>query len=119
VQTSIVQSIKLAIAELTGLSKDALHVYVGLACFVFRSCHIAPASSIRRPAACRRCRCGYRRAVDMLDDLSSLGHWRWEASLHDVLNTLFWPTMIWLLARLGFLFADSGRSDRDRTAREI
>jgi hypothetical protein len=34
VQTSAVQSIKLAIVELTGLSKDTLHVYGGLSVFL-------------------------------------------------------------------------------------
>lgn len=45
--------------------------------------------------------------VDMRDDLSSLGHWRWEASLHDVLNTLFWPTVIWLLVRCGIMLGEN------------
>jgi hypothetical protein len=33
VQTSAVQTLKLAIVELTGLSKDTLHAYVGLSVF--------------------------------------------------------------------------------------
>lgn len=33
-QTSAVQTLKLAIVELTGLSKDTLHVYVGLGVFL-------------------------------------------------------------------------------------
>jgi hypothetical protein len=61
--------------------------------------------------------------VDMRDDLSSLGHWRWEASLHDVLNTLFWPTVIWLLARSDFLFtrraAETGLSEEPRNRRYV
>jgi cell shape-determining protein MreD len=39
-------------------------------------------------------------AVDMRDDLMSVGHWRWAASLHDVLNTVFWPSVLLLLARV-------------------
>ena len=27
------------------------------------------------------------------------GHWRFMASLHDFVNTVFWPLMLWLLAR--------------------
>ena len=104
-ETSAVQSLKLAIVELTGLSKDALHVYVGLAIF------LAVAAISRKPlrsivpwlAVLVVAIAG--EVVDMIDDLSNLGHWRWDASLRDVLNTLFWPTVLWLLGRRGVLFA--------------
>jgi hypothetical protein len=41
--------------------------------------------------------------LDMRDDLRLLGHWRYMASLHDVINTMFWPTVLALLARLQWL----------------
>ena len=31
---------------------------------------------------------------DLMDDKASLGYWRWGASLHDIANTLFWPTVL-------------------------
>lgn len=38
--------------------------------------------------------------VDRRDDMASFGYWRWQASAHDVLNTLFWPTVLTLLGLL-------------------
>jgi hypothetical protein len=104
-ETSAVQSIKLAIVAATGLSKDALHIYVGLAVF------LAAAVVLRKPLRSivpwlvifAMAIAG--EVLDMRDDIASLGYWRWGASLHDVLNTLFWPTVLLLIAKLGF-FSD-------------
>jgi hypothetical protein len=99
-ETSAVQSIKLAIVEATGLSKDTLHVYVGLSVFlvVAAASKRSIASWIPWLAVLLVALLG--EAVDMRDDLMSVGHWRWAASLHDVLNTVFWPSVLLLLARV-------------------
>ncbi|NMM26732.1 MAG: hypothetical protein HHJ12_05430 [Glaciimonas sp.] len=103
-ETSAVQSIKLAIVAATGLSKDALHIYVGLAGF------LAMAAVLRKPL---RSIVPWLVVVaiavagemfDMRDDVASLGYWRWGASLHDILNTVFWPTVLLLLAKFGIFF---------------
>jgi hypothetical protein len=106
-EISTVQAIKLAIVSATGLSKDALHIYVGLAVL------LAAAAILRKPL---RSIIPWLvvlivavsgELVDMHDDIASLGYWRWGASLHDVLNTLFWPTVLVLLARLGVVIGAS------------
>lgn len=95
--TSVVQTAKLAIVGATGLSKDALHIYVGLAVylasrFVFRKQpHAFGPVVLVLLVAC------LGEALDMRDDILSLGHWRWGASLHDVINTAFWPVVLHLL----------------------
>ncbi|MDR2549611.1 MAG: hypothetical protein LBD10_05345 [Desulfobulbus sp.] len=102
-ETSAFQSLKLAVVSATGLSKDALHVYVGLAVF------LATSVALRKPlrsavpwlAAIAVALAG--EALDMRDDIASFGHWRWAASMHDILNTLFWPTVLLLLAKFGVL----------------
>jgi len=107
--TSAVQSAKLTVMAFTGLSKDALHVYVGLCVFLLAAALVK--GSIRSPlpwllvalAACAG------EVADMVDDIRVFGHWRWGASLHDVLNTLAWPTVLLLLARFTRLFARAGR----------
>ena len=33
-------------------------------------------------------------ALDWRDDLVTFGHWRWQASLHDVVKTLWWPCVL-------------------------
>jgi hypothetical protein len=97
---SAIQSMKLAIVSATGLSKDALHVYVGLAVFVVVALLSKSARSSWRSlvAVLVVAICG--ELLDMADDLMSLGHWRWHASVHDVVNTCFWPAVLSVLARL-------------------
>jgi uncharacterized membrane protein YqgA involved in biofilm formation len=94
-----IQELKAAVVSATGLSKDALHVYFGLIVFV------AVAAAFRRPfrsiipwlAVIGVAIVG--ELVDVRDDLASLGHWRWSASLHDFVNTIFWPTVLLFLAQ--------------------
>jgi len=106
-ETSAVQSIKLAIVAATGLSKDALHIYVGLAVF------LAAAVVLRKPlrsivpwlVIVAMAIAG--EVLDMRDDVASLGYWRWGASLHDIINTIFWPTVLFLIAKFGFFQTSS------------
>jgi hypothetical protein len=110
-ETSVVQSIKLAIEATTGMGKDALHIYVGLIVFftvsaVFKK----PLRSMWPWLAVLAIAIGGE-LLDMRDDIASLGYWRWKASLHDILNNQFWPTVIMLLVRFSGLFQDPvGRS---------
>lgn len=107
VATSSFQAAKLWLVSATDLAKDALHVHVGLAVF------FAAALLLRRPlssplpwfAAFGAALLG--ELLDMRDDLAGIGTWRWHASVHDLLNTLFWPTIILLLARATNLFGRS------------
>jgi hypothetical protein len=100
-----VENIKLAIVELTGLSKDTLHVYVGLGVFFAvaavspkRLRSVIPLSAVLAVAI----------AGELLDFLDK-SQWRLLESLHDLLNTLFWPGMIWLLARFTDLFGENAK----------
>lgn len=100
-EISAVQSIKLAIEEVAGLSRDALHIYVGLGVFLVAVVVSRKPlrSSVPWFAVLAVAVAG--ELVDMIDDLGRLGTWQWSASLHDVLNTVFWPTALWLFARRG------------------
>ncbi|AVP99721.1 hypothetical protein C7S18_22210 [Ahniella affigens] len=98
--TSPFQALKLWIMHASGLSRDALHVYVGLlvffvACGVFRKHQrsLWPLLLVVVVACLGE-------LLDMRDDLRMVGSWRWQASLHDVLNTCFWPSVISVLIRL-------------------
>jgi hypothetical protein len=98
--TSTVQSLKLMLVSALGLSKDALHMHVGLGVFFVGAWLFNRRVGTWVPwlyalaAACAG------EIVDMRDDLMSLGYWRWQASLHDIINTVFWPTVITVLVRL-------------------
>jgi hypothetical protein len=88
-----------SIVSATGLSKDALHIYFGMVVFVT----LAAISKQPRPYLAWSCVLALAcmgEIVDGWDDLHSLGYWRWQASLHDVLNTLFWPSVLTLLGYL-------------------
>ncbi len=101
-ETSLVQSLKMAIVQILGLSKDALHVYVGLAVFFLTAAvtRKAPASWTPWLAVVAVALLG--ELFDLRDNLASLGYWHWGASLRDLVNTIFWPTLLLLLTRKGF-----------------
>lgn len=99
-ETSAVQAIKLAIVGLTGLSRDALHIHVGLGTYflahvLFRGTawHSTRALLAVAAVACAG------ELLDLRDDLRTFGVWRWSASLHDVVNTAFWPLVLFAAAR--------------------
>jgi hypothetical protein len=102
-ETSTVQAFKLAIVSTTGLSKDALHVYVGLALFLLAVILVRGKRSLVLPWCAALLAALMAEALDLKDDIASLGHWRWAASLHDVLNTLFWPTVLTVLGHFGVI----------------
>lgn len=107
-EPSTFQSIKLAIVKTVGLSRDALHIYVGLTVFLATAALMRKSLRSMVPwfavivvaVACEM--------LDMRDDFARFGYWRWRASLHDILNTLFWPTVFFLLTRFGIFFGESG-----------
>ncbi|MCI8208003.1 hypothetical protein AUC61_00510 [Pseudomonas sp. S25] len=91
--TSTAQSIKLAIVSATGLSKDALHIYVGTAVYLTLLVIVRRFRPYVGWVAVLIVACAGE-WVDRRDDIASLGYWRWQASGHDILNTLFWPTLL-------------------------
>lgn len=98
-ESSFVQSLKLDIVELTGLSKDAMHVYVGLGVWLLAAALFRRSITSLRPWLAVLVVALAIEAFDAFDDWVGLGRWRWKASLRDVVNTMFWPTLLALLAR--------------------
>ncbi|MDP9140773.1 MAG: hypothetical protein M3O62_08295 [Pseudomonadota bacterium] len=98
-ETSAVQAVKLAVVASLGLSKDAAHIYVGLSVFLITAWVLRkPWRSVVPWFAVLAVACAGE-LLDAVDNIRSTGHWIWRASLHDILNTLFWPTVLLLLAR--------------------
>lgn len=104
-ETSLFQSIKLSVISAAGLSKDSLHIYVGLAVFLFVALVVIKSVKSAAPLLAVFFVAIIGEILDMRDDFSSLGYWRWQASMHDVVNTLFWPTVLFFLAKCGLLAA--------------
>lgn len=96
---SFVQALKLDIVGFTGLSKDALHIYVGLGVWLLAAALFRRSITTLRPWLAVLVVACVIEGFDAFDDWVQLGRWRHMASLHDVVNTLFWPTVLALLAR--------------------
>jgi hypothetical protein len=98
------QTIKLIVISVTGLSRDALHIYTGLITMFLAALILRrPLRSIV-PLIMVVLVAMLGETVDMYDDIAFRGYWRLNASLHDFLNTLFWPVLIFLLARYTMIF---------------
>jgi hypothetical protein len=107
-ETSWYQAAKLVLISTLGLSRDALHVHVGLGIFMIAALLLRRPLSSPLPLALVFVAAVAGEGLDLRDDLGTLGYWRWQASLGDIVNTVFWPFVVWLLARSGMLSA--GRS---------
>lgn len=93
-ETSTYQNLKLTFLELVNLSKDAIHIHIGLLVFFlavalwrrgrFDILSLVPVFLVA----------GAMEALDLRDDLGSFGYMRWKASLHDLINTVFWPVLV-------------------------
>ena len=93
------QQAKVAVAAALGLPKDALHIYVGL--FVF----LVAAALFRRPLSSWLPLVAVLVAAlagelwDLIDTWNAGGRPVLLRNWHDVWNTLFWPVVLFLLAR--------------------
>ncbi|HEX8308489.1 MAG TPA: hypothetical protein VF645_08730 [Allosphingosinicella sp.] len=93
------QQAKVALVELLGLPKDALHIYVGLAVF------LAAAALLRRPlgswvpiaAVVAAALAG--EAWDLMETRAAGARVHLDRNWHDVWNTCLWPAVLFLLAR--------------------
>jgi hypothetical protein len=109
VETSTTQAIKIVITTVTGLSRDALHIYVGLAVLIVAAIVLRKHLSSAVPWVIVLAVATLGELLDMRDDIAGIGYWRWAESLHDVLNTMAWPTVLMVLARFGSVFNASDR----------
>ncbi len=98
-EVSELQVVKLAVMSVTGLSRDALHMHAGMLVFVLAA--VILRKSFRSPLPwmlAMAVACGAE-VLDALDGIRSFGHWWLRASVHDVINTMFWPTALTLVCR--------------------
>jgi hypothetical protein len=93
------QSMKHEIVHVASLSKDALHIYVGITVFLVGAAFAHKGLRSVFPIIAVVALAVLGEALDARADLRKIGHWRYMSSLHDILNTLFWPLALWLLAR--------------------
>jgi hypothetical protein len=93
------QQAKIALVQLLGLPKDALHIYVGLATF------LGAAALLRRPlgswvpiaAVIAAALIG--EVWDLIETQAAGARAHFDRNWHDVWNTCFWPSVLFVLAR--------------------
>ena len=96
---SIFQSTKIFLSEVTSLGKDALHIYVGLAVMLFVVAVFKKPLSDWRPITAVAFASVAGEIWDVIDTFSHGRTPIWNANWKDVWNTMFWPTMLFGLAR--------------------
>lgn len=96
---SAFQSAKLLLIEATNLSKDALHIYVGLGVMLLVVIAFKKPLSDWRPIAAVAFASVAGEVWDVIDTLSHGGSPRWNANWKDIWNTMFWPAVLFGLAR--------------------
>lgn len=102
------QHAKLALVDMTGLAKDALHIYVSLAVF-FGACLIFRWKAWQwKPWLLVLLAALAGEALDLRDQYAIGCPFEWGESAKDFVNTAMVPTILMLSARLSGLF----RKDR-------
>lgn len=103
---SAYQNAKLAILSISELSRDSIHIHIGLIVF------FATAVLWRKGSIEAKCLipvaivASLMEILDLRDGYSNLGYVRMAAvtaGIHDLINTMFWPVVIVMLAWIGKL----------------
>ena len=93
------QTAKLVVADTIGLSKDALHVYVGLGAFLLTALILRVPLRDWRPLTVAFLVALSGEIWDLIEWANRGNALQWDSSWHDLWNTMFWPTMLFVLAR--------------------
>jgi len=96
---SYLQNAKLFLIEATDLSKDALHVYVGLGVMLLVVIAFRRSLADWRPLAAVAVAAVAGEAWDLFDTWMHGATPRFSLNGKDVWNTMFWPTILFALAR--------------------
>ena len=96
---SPLQSAKLAVMGAAGLGKDALHVYIGLGVFFVSAALFRVSLKDPRPLAAVLLTVLAGEIWDVVDTYGAGLQPVWSRNAKDVWNTMFWPVMLFLLAR--------------------
>ncbi len=96
-QTSTYQLAKIHVLSFFDLTKDAMHVYIGLSALLLWVLATRKSLSLLKNLIPVLIVAILMEAFDLRDDFTTFGHFRWSASLHDILNTVFWPAVVVVL----------------------
>lgn len=101
---SALQAVKWWLVHHVGLAKDALHIYVALGLFFGTALAFGWKLSSWKPWSVVLAAAVLGEAWDLRDGMVYRTHIDLWANWHDIWNTIFWPSVIVLLARRTELF---------------
>jgi hypothetical protein len=90
---------KVALLQLFGLEKDALHIYVGMTVYLLTAIVFRLPLRDLRPLAAVFLAAVIGEVLDLFENVAYPEEAIWSSSWHDIWNTMFWPTILCLLAR--------------------
>jgi hypothetical protein len=96
---SELQTAKLWIIHATNLPRDALHIYVGLAVFLVFAGAFRLSLRDWRPIAAVLLVAVSGELWDLADNVRAGQTPGWFKSWHDIWNTMFWPLVLFAIAR--------------------
>ena len=96
---SFLQTTKIFLSEVTSLGKHALHIYVGLAVMLLVVIAFKKPLGDWRPIAAVAFASVAGEIWDVIDTFSHGRTPTWNANWKDVWNTMFWPSVLFGLAR--------------------
>ena len=90
---------KLWLLPQIGLSKDAIHIYIGVVCLLISILVFRLPLSSWKALILGVAVAMIMESLDLRDDLASFGHFRWAASFKDLVNTNLIPLLIVALTK--------------------
>lgn len=96
---SVFQQAKVFLGNFMHLGKDALHIYVGLALFLGSALLFRWPLKSWKPWLVAVAGAIVGEAWDLIDIVNNGRRFLWASQAKDALNTIFWPTILLLLAR--------------------
>jgi cell shape-determining protein MreD len=96
-EQSTVQIIKQFIVSLTNTSKNELHIHFGIAIMLLYAIIFHKKLSSYGPWLAVLIIAFIVEGFDFRDDLVYNGFWRWKTSIRDFCNTIFWPSILFIL----------------------
>jgi hypothetical protein len=100
----MVEHLKDLLVLVSGLTRDSLHIQIGLAVFFLCALILRVPLSSWQPLACVIALETINELLDIRRDLMFYSRVRWSDSVHDLLNTTLWPVAIFLMVRWGIVF---------------
>ena len=95
----MLNSLKTALSQTVGLSKDALHVHLGLAIFLAAVVLLRTSLGSWNPWLVLLAFEFANEAIDLLHEHDGARALDFVEAAKDIVNTMFWPTVVVLFAR--------------------